>query len=169
MKEGKFFAPITCSCLGYQYSSQTQIGPLWDSRSFGQAGISCFANLSQVAAFGGNLVVRDHAVIQDELTGSLHFCFTHNSRASSPQGLWHFSQEKRLTSKDGMLTIEDGDGHTRPYTLNTGSTNVYTGPGFADGTPFVTFDAANNCYRWYLRISLNSISHFSLIGHRFQF
>lgn len=148
------FWPITCPGLGYQFSSQTQLGAFWEAENFGQAQIACYANVGSAPDAYGNLVIRDHMVKQKEMGFDLEFGFTYNSRAAATD-LWHFSLDKHITQfpsnqNGNVLTIVESDGHVRRYQLNPDSNYpYYFAEDFTDGTPFVRFDKETKQWIYY--------------------
>lgn len=157
------FNPVAGQGCGVSYSSLNQIGEIFPQVGIGQANIKFFTNITN-----GNLIVFDLLLKIREMTGVLTLGFIYNSQASTP---WKFTLKRFIQppvlnsqSNQTAVLIEE-DGHQTTYSAQ--SANIYSAPAFADGTPFVTFNASLNYWVWF-HPGLQIVEYYNLTGYLMQ-
>lgn len=140
------FNPVTGLGLGVSYSSLNQIGEIFPQSGIGQAQLKMYVN-----AVSGNIVIKDHTVVVEEISGPLKLGFVYNSQ-SSQTNPWQFAIKKLtqipLTNPFSQtVVLQEEDGHLTTY--NLGAQNVYSAPGLNDGIPYFIYDQTSGFFRWY--------------------
>src|SRR6185295_17779492 len=84
------FHLIANNCLGVSYSSFNQVGEILPGKSFGQAKIKIFTNISN-----GNLVIYGHEHSLIECNFSVELYYLYNSQDGT-NGNWRFPNKRFL-------------------------------------------------------------------------